>query len=97
MIRCAAWLVLVIVHVLVSSLRMVPEQPEYVVVYPGIGVAFSTTLYAPAGTSRVFNPANTFVPSWANGVAGPPFRLKLKSVARLVPPLVLTTSFLMIR
>ena len=90
MIRCAAWLVLVIVHVLVSSLRMVPEQPEYVVVYPAMGVAFSTTLNAPAGTSSVFSPFSTSMPSCKNAVAAPPFTLKLKSVARMIPPLVLT-------
>src|SRR5436190_1954545 len=76
MIRCAAWALFVIVHVWVASLRIVPEQFEYVVVYPGIGVAFSTTLNEPADTSTVLSPFSGSMPSCANGVAAPPFTLK---------------------
>ena len=56
----------------------------------------STTLWLPALTVSEFRPFSVSAPSWMNEVAVPPSTLNLKSVAILVPPLSLITSFLTI-
>ncbi len=53
-------------------------------------------VYVAASVVRVFLPCRSS-PSLANEIGPPPFTWKLKSVAFLVPPLPLTTSFLTIK